>query len=83
MLSLGGAVIDLAVDVVSAMDEVHLNNPEVGKRALIMSGIRVGRAGIGTRLNSSSCLSFFIFGAFHGIYGTVHTHNEIYFSARR
>ena len=40
---------DLAVDVVSAMDEVHLNNPEVGKRALIMSGIRVGRAGIGTQ----------------------------------
>ena len=39
---------DLAVDVVSAMDEVHLNNPEVCKRALIMSGIRVGRVGIGT-----------------------------------
>lgn len=40
---------DLAVDVVSAMYEVHLNNPEVGKRALIMSGIRVVRAGIGTQ----------------------------------
>ena len=52
MLSLGGAVIDLAVDVVSAMDEVHLNNPEVGKRALIMSGIRVGRAGIGTQTST-------------------------------
>ena len=43
---------DLAVDVVSAMDEVHLNNPEVGKRALIMSGIRVGRAGIGTQTST-------------------------------
>ena len=52
MLSLGGAVIDLAVDVVSAMDEVYLNNPEVGKRALIMSGIRVGRAGIGTQTST-------------------------------
>ena len=52
MLSLGGAVIDLAVDVVSAMDEVHLNNPEVSKRALIMSGIRVGRAGIGTQTST-------------------------------
>ena len=52
MLSLGGAVIDLAVDVVSAMDEVHLNNPRVGKRALIMSGIRVGRAGIGTQTST-------------------------------
>ena len=62
MLSSGGAVMDLAVDVVSAMDEVHLNNPEVGKRALIMSGIRVGRAGIGTQTSTlllaylSSCL---------------------------
>ena len=52
MLSSGGAVMDLAVDVVSAMDEVHLNNPEVGKRALIMSGIRVGRAGIGTQTST-------------------------------
>lgn len=32
MLSSGGAVIDLAVDVVSAMDEVYLNNPRVDKR---------------------------------------------------
>lgn len=43
---------DLAVDVVSAMDEVHLNNPGVGKRALIMSGIRVVRAGIGTQTST-------------------------------
>ena len=43
---------DLAVDVVSAMDEVHLNNPRVGKRALIMSGIRVGRGGIGTQTST-------------------------------
>ena len=52
MLSLGEAVMDLVVDVVSAMDEVYLNNPEVGKRALIMSGIRVGRAGIGTQTST-------------------------------
>lgn len=52
MLYSGGAVMDLAVDVVSAMDEVHLNNPEVCKRALIMSGIRVGRAGIGTQTST-------------------------------
>ena len=52
MLFSGGAVIDLAVDMVSAMDEVHLNNPEVGKRALIMSGIRVGRVGIGTQTST-------------------------------
>ena len=52
MLSLGGAVIDLAVDVVSAMDEVHSNNSGVSKRTLIMSGIRVGRAGIGTQTST-------------------------------
>ena len=52
MLSSGGAVMELAIDVVSAMDEVYLNNPGVCKRALIMSGIRVGRAGIGTQTST-------------------------------
>ena len=58
MLSSGGAVMDLAVDVVSAMDEVYLNNPGVCKRALIMSGIREGRAGIGTQTQLFFLLTF-------------------------
>ncbi len=52
MLSSGGAVMDLAVDVVSAMDEVYINNPIVERKDLFMSGIRVGRAGIGTQTST-------------------------------
>lgn len=43
---------DLAVDVVSAMDEVYINNPIVERKDLFMSGIRVGRAGIGTQTST-------------------------------
>lgn len=52
MLSSGGAVMDLSVDVVSAMEEVYLRNPNVGRKELILSGIRVGRAGIGTQTST-------------------------------
>lgn len=52
MLSSGGAVMDLSVDVVSAMEEVYLGNPNVGRKELILSGIRVGRAGIGTQTST-------------------------------
>lgn len=52
MLSSGGAVMDLSVDVVSAMEEVYLGNPNVGRKKLILSGIRVGRAGIGTQTST-------------------------------
>ena len=52
MLSSGGAVMDLSVDVVSAMEEVYLGNPNIGRKELILSGIRVGRAGIGTQTST-------------------------------
>lgn len=52
MLSSGGAVMDLSVDVVSAMEEVYLGNPNTGRKELILSGIRVGRAGIGTQTST-------------------------------
>lgn len=43
---------DLSVDVVSAMEEVYLGNPNIGRKELILSGIRVGRAGIGTQTST-------------------------------
>ena len=52
MLSSGGAVMDLSVDVVSAMEEVYLGNPNTGRKELILSGITVGRAGIGTQTST-------------------------------
>ena len=43
---------DLSVDVVSAMEEVYLGNPNIGRKELILSGLRVGRAGIGTQTST-------------------------------
>ncbi|MGN1163368.1 MAG: YibE/F family protein [Candidatus Ornithospirochaeta sp.] len=52
MLSSGGAVMDLSVDVVSAMGEVLEQNPRISRKDLVASGIRVGRAGIGTQTST-------------------------------
>lgn len=43
-----GAVMDLAMDVAAAMEEIKLNNPGIGVMELTRSGLRVGRAVIGT-----------------------------------
>ena len=43
-----GAVMDLGMDIASAMAEVKDQHPELTRRELLLSGIRVGRAVIGT-----------------------------------
>ncbi len=43
-----GAVTDLAVDITSAVQEVVSKKPEIGWREAALSGIRVGRASVGT-----------------------------------
>jgi len=43
-----GAVMDLAMDIATAMDEIKLHHPQIGYLAHIRSGMRVGRAVIGT-----------------------------------
>lgn len=43
-----GAMMDLAVDITSAMHEVVGQNPQIGPRALIKSGFQVGKAAMGT-----------------------------------
>jgi uncharacterized membrane protein len=43
-----GAVMDLAMDIAASMDEIKSNNPDIGMFAHIRSGLRVGRAVIGT-----------------------------------
>ncbi|MCC8115860.1 MAG: YibE/F family protein [Planctomycetes bacterium] len=47
-LASSGAVMDLAIDISSAMREVVVHNPLVTRRALLMSGFKVGRAVIGS-----------------------------------
>lgn len=43
-----GAVMDVAMDVAASMEEVHSANPRITRAALIASGLKVGRAVIGT-----------------------------------
>ncbi len=47
-LASSGAVMDLAIDISSAMREVVVHNPLVTRRALLTSGFKVGRAVIGS-----------------------------------
>lgn len=48
ILASSGAVMDLAMDIASAADEVKKANPQISRRELFLSGIRVGRAVVGT-----------------------------------
>lgn len=48
ILASSGAVMDLAMDIASAMDEVRRANPLILRRELFWSGVRVGRAVVGT-----------------------------------
>ena len=43
-----GAVMDVAMDVAASMEEVHLADPNLSRTALMASGMKVGRAVIGT-----------------------------------
>lgn len=52
LLSSGGAVMDLSVDVAASMKEVYEHTPTIDKRELFYSGLRVGRAGLGTQVTT-------------------------------
>jgi uncharacterized membrane protein len=43
-----GAVMDLAMDIAASMEEIKLSKPDIGVLEHIASGLRVGRAVIGT-----------------------------------
>jgi len=47
-LAASGAVMDLAMDVAASMNEVVERKPDISKGELIRSGLRVGRAVVGT-----------------------------------
>lgn len=48
ILACSGAVMDLAMDIASAVEEVARHNSNLGFRELTASGIRVGRSVVGT-----------------------------------
>jgi len=48
MLACSGAVMDLAMDIASAVEEVARHNRQLPMRELVKSGLRVGRSVVGT-----------------------------------
>lgn len=48
-LASSGAILDLAVDISSALDEVVKNNPLVTKKDLILSGFNIGKSVVGSQ----------------------------------
>lgn len=47
-LSSSGAVMDLGMDIAAGMAEVAHRNPDISRKEIIMSGIRIGRSVVGT-----------------------------------
>ena len=47
-LSSSGAVMDLGMDISAGMTEVVGQNPQISRRELVLSGIRIGRSVVGT-----------------------------------
>lgn len=48
-LSCSGAILDLAIDISAALDEVHLHNPQVTRRQLFASGMHIGQSVVGSQ----------------------------------
>ncbi len=48
-LACSGAVLDLAIDISAALDEVVKNSPSVTRKALVRSGLTIGRSVVGSQ----------------------------------
>ena len=48
-LASSGAILDLAVDISSALDEVVKNNPKIIRKDLIASGVNIGKSVVGSQ----------------------------------
>ena len=47
-----GAVMDEAMNIASALEEIHAANPSMGRSALFHSGMNIGRDTVGTMTNA-------------------------------
>lgn len=48
-LACSGAILDLAIDISSALDEVALHNPSITRKALMRSGFVIGKSVVGSQ----------------------------------
>lgn len=51
-LSCSGAILDLAIDVSSALDEIIYHHPTITRRSLIKSGFIIGKSVIGSQMTT-------------------------------
>ncbi len=51
-LACSGAILDLAVDISSALEELILNQPAMTRRGLFASGMRIGRSVVGSQAST-------------------------------
>ncbi|MBN2285946.1 MAG: YibE/F family protein [Tissierellales bacterium] len=48
-LACSGAILDLAIDISAALDEVYKSNPEITRKELIKSGLTIGKSVVGSQ----------------------------------
>lgn len=48
-LACSGAILDLAIDISAALDEIVINNPNATRRSLIRSGLTIGKSVVGSQ----------------------------------
>ncbi|MFA9379549.1 MAG: YibE/F family protein [Acetanaerobacterium sp.] len=51
-LACSGAILDLAVDISSALDELVKNNPAISPKALFTSGLTIGKSVVGSQTST-------------------------------
>lgn len=49
-LASSGAILDLAIDISSALEEIVNNNPDVSKARLVKSGLTIGKSVVGSQI---------------------------------
>ncbi|UOQ83653.1 YibE/F family protein [Gracilibacillus salinarum] len=64
IMSTIGAIVDAAISITSPMQEIREQNPDISRKDLFKSGMRIGRDILGT---SSNTLFFAFFGGYMGL----------------
>jgi len=77
-LASSGAILDLAIDISAALDELVVHKPEITRAELIRSGLTIGKSVVGSQTTND--LTIGLHGQLpdrhDGLYGTGHTHHE-------
>ena len=53
-----GAIVDAGITIASSLNEIHENQPDLGKRDLTRTGLQIGKSIIGTTVNTLVFIAF-------------------------